>query len=234
MNWKWWSKYVLNIDTIVAIVIFVMVLYFIFTRKRKRYKFQGLDGHSFSDRLKSDPSGDGQRRPKTRKRKLNKHEEECRRIFQDIFGVRFKSVRPKWLKNPVTKRNLELDGYNPSLATPIGKGLAFEYDGEQHSKFNPHFHTSGVDEFKYQVKKDEWKDMKCKERGVMLVRIPHFVAFQDLDRYIREELKRLRVDIPMRGLFSHASKKSRYATVGGRHAPDSAFHAINSGGNIYG
>jgi hypothetical protein len=191
MDWgQWFKHYIWNLDTIIAIVIFTVVLYFIFTSKRKTYKFQGLD-NDFSSRLKK-----GSSRKTKKKRKLNKHEEECRRIFQDLFGQKFKSVRPDWLKNPATKKNLEIDGFNPDIKTHLGMGLGFEYDGEQHSKFTPHFHRSGPDEFVYQVKKDDWKDMKCKERGVLLIRIPHFVAFHDLRRYIKTELDRQKISIP--------------------------------------
>lgn len=128
-----------------------------------------------------------------RKKKINKHEERCRVIFQNIFHVPFSSIRPEWLKNPVTGRNLELDGFNPDIVTPVGKGLAFEYDGHQHSAYKPHFHRGGVDDFKYQVKKDTFKDLKCKERGVLLVRIPHFVDYYDLDRFIAEKLQKMGV-----------------------------------------
>lgn len=41
--WEWCKKYVFNIDTIIILCILFLVLYFIFTRKRKTYKFQGLN-----------------------------------------------------------------------------------------------------------------------------------------------------------------------------------------------
>ena len=132
---------------------------------------------------------------KTSRPKLNKSEERCREIFEDIFGVTFKSIRPDWLRNPVTGKNLELDGYNPNINTPIGKGLAFEYDGIQHSKYSKHFHRSGSQEFIYQTKKDTWKDMMCKKMGVKLIRIPYFIVFQDLENYIRSRLSKEGFDI---------------------------------------
>ena len=66
------------------------------------------------------------------------YEEKCRKIFQELFKKEFRSVRPDWLKNPWTYQNLELDGYNPDVIT---NGLAFEYDGVQHSRFTPLFHS---------------------------------------------------------------------------------------------
>jgi hypothetical protein len=187
---SWIKRYVLNLDAIIAICLVAVVVYFILTRKKKKYKFQGLT-----------PDDEFQQRravvKKKKAKKLNKHEEECRRIFQEMFGVKFSSCRPSILRNPVTGKNLELDGYNADIVTPLGKGLAFEYDGEQHSKFNSHFHQGGPDEFVYQVKKDSWKDLKCKEHKILLIRIPHFVAFQDLRRYIRNELDRQKVSVPL-------------------------------------
>ena len=77
-----------------------------------------------------------------------------------------------------------------TIKTQIGVGLGFEYDGVQHSEYNRHFHRNGVKEFKYQVKKDQWKDNICKDKGILLIRIPHFVSFEDLERYIRTKLTR--------------------------------------------
>lgn len=129
--------------------------------------------------------------------KSNKSEERCREIFQQMFNAKFISVRPPWLKNPVTGKNLELDGYNSDIRTPLGKGLAFEYDGIQHSKLNKHFHRSGESEFQYQVKKDEYKDIRCKEEGVLLIRIPHYIAYGDLERFIHTKVRK-----KMGGTFS--------------------------------
>ena len=74
-----------------------------------------------------------------------------------------------------------------------GTGLAFEYDGIQHSKYNKHFHRKGPIEFVYQTKKDAYKDMVCKNKGVMLIRIPHFVVFDDLEKYIKQKLAKKRL-----------------------------------------
>lgn len=208
-----WYHYLMNIDVIATIILVLVILYFVFTERKKKskYKFQGLQKDWRNHLPKYDhysETGDHEgtvkvtknfndeykplfQKPK-RKKKINKHEERCREIFQNIFRTAFVSTRPDWLKNPVTNRNLELDGFAPDIETPVGKGLAFEYDGEQHSKYNTHFHND-VSDFKYQVKKDTYKDLKCKERGILLVRIPHFVDYYDLDRYITEKLKKMGV-----------------------------------------
>ena len=194
MDWKWWLRNIIHIESLFVICTIVIVIYLIWFQKKK-------NSANFIKDI-ADETGiafeNGKfiipeimiRRPPKKERKVNKHEERCREIFQNIYGVKFKSVRPDWLKNPVTNQNLELDGFNPDIATKIGKGLAFEYDGEQHSKYNRHFHRGGPAEFIYQTKKDSWKDLKCKEMGVTLIRIPYFVTFSDLERYIRQALKK--------------------------------------------
>lgn len=188
-----WSKFLffLHLETLFFIGIVIAVIYFAFFSKNKRKPFQQLE--DFAEEILGASnylhvSGNLIKKPKKPKR-INKHEERCREIFEDIFEVEFKSCRPEWLENPVTHKNLELDGYAPSIKTPLGKGLAFEYDGIQHSKFTPRFQRH-PDEFEYQCKKDSWKDLRCKQEGILLIRIPSFVAFQDLERYIKQKIRR--------------------------------------------
>ena len=195
---KW--EYIFNIDTISIGLVAIAVIYCLLTTKRNpgQFEFQGMGSKSgkwnISEGKKLWDYGVSRHHKKKESRrgrgKLNKHEERCREIFQRIYGRQFKSVRPKWLENPVTGKNLELDGYCPETRTPLGKGLAFEYDGVQHSKYNKHFHRGGPDEFIYQCKKDSWKNIRCKQEGVFLVRIPHFVAYGDLERYITNKLEK--------------------------------------------
>lgn len=110
----------------------------------------------------------------------NKNENRCRKILEKIFGQPFPSVRPSWLKNPATKRNLELDMYCHNLK------LAAEYDGAQHSKMTK-FHGSKK-ELLYQMQRDQYKNKRCKELGITLLRIPYW-AKSDLEGYITRTLK---------------------------------------------
>lgn len=121
----------------------------------------------------------------------NKHEERCREIFQNIFRRPFPSCRPSFLKNPSTGRNLELDGFCPSIVSRTHPGgIAFEYDGIQHAKYSPHFHRNGPSDFLAQVKRDRYKTSVCARRGILLIRIPHFVPFGRLEEYIRDRIRR--------------------------------------------
>jgi hypothetical protein len=180
-----WILNFLHIETLFIIGTVFLLSYFIWKERSVREGLLRLND------VTNDMFGIPKDLVKKKKKKRYKHQERCREIFEQIFHTPFKSVRPDWLKNPVSGgHNLELDGFAPDIRTPIGRGLAFEYDGAQHSKYIPRFHPNGPDDFIYQVKKDSLKDLRCKEQGVMLIRIPHFVDYSDLERYIRQKLSR--------------------------------------------
>ena len=133
--------------------------------------------------------GKGRRRGS---KKINVHEEKCRDVFEKLFKTNFPTTRKiKWLKNPETGRPLELDGFNPYIKTPIGTGLAFEYDGAQHAAPNGHFHgLDAVKEFSSQFRRDLHKSNLCKEHKVLLIRIHHLVDFDQLENFIRKKLEK--------------------------------------------
>ena len=114
----------------------------------------------------------------------SRSEKLTRDIFEKIMSVEFQTVRPDFLKNPKTGRNLELDGYNENLK------LAFEYNGEQHYKFLKYFHDTEED-FKIQREHDEFKYKKCLELGITLISIPYtFDCYnpEKLEIFIKDEL----------------------------------------------
>ena len=120
---------------------------------------------------------------KTRKAIPKRHEARCRFIMETIFQAPFKSVRPDFLKY-TTGKNLELDGYNEEL------GIAFEYQGAQHRKYTPMFHKTYRD-FTKQQERDAFKKQVCVKRGIRLVEIPDTILFDDLEDYIRDQVKDL-------------------------------------------
>jgi len=178
---RWWHIF-FNVHVFVILLIAIFAFYIIKNPKPKQDEIVGsfnqiiLD--TFNEKIELFPS----KKFSLRKPCEKKNETRCREIMETLTGKPFVSIRPEWLKNPATGRNLELDGYNEELK------LAFEYDGNQHSSFNPHFHKTPQD-FVDQGKRDLIKDKLCKERGVTLIRIPSFVAFDDLERYIGVKLK---------------------------------------------
>jgi hypothetical protein len=188
---RWWISTIFHIETLFFLTIIIAVIYFWWTKDDSVFK-KFLQIQQDAETLLSAEGSLVHNLPSlqfSKKPKINRSEERCREVFQQIFGVKFKSIRPDWLKNPVTGENLELDGYNPDIRTRLGKGLAFEYDGQQHSKYTKYFHRHGEEEFNYQVKKDTWKDLMCKKRGVLLIRIPYFVPYHDLERHITRVLR---------------------------------------------
>lgn len=177
----WWSL-LLNPQVIIFLIVLAVAIYFIWKAEKRPYEFKGLTSRPVEIQPKK----------RARTKRVNKFEERCREIFEDIFDHNFPSTRPSFLKNPVTGQNLELDGYCPYIQTPIGTGLAFEYDGAQHAKYSPYFHRSKK-EFIYQTKKDSYKDAKCRQKGIMLVRIPHTIKYEKLEEFIEKKLARMGV-----------------------------------------
>jgi hypothetical protein len=123
-----------------------------------------------------------------------KNETECRRVLEQLFQRPFKKVRPDWLKNPKTKRNLELDGFNADVPNGIrlnngdvGRGIAFEYNGKEHYEFCPRFHRTS-NEVAYQREKDALKAERCRSRHILLLVIPYTVRPMQIRSFIRNEL----------------------------------------------
>lgn len=213
MSFMWWVEKFFHIETLFAIFV-LWCLWFVFFYGDKQSDvssrlnhlintFENISSKSDYDHTTSfrfakrkstttnKSSLSSTQHPSPIKRKY-KSEERCREIFEGLFDQEFPSIRPSWLKNPTTGMNLELDGYCANIATPLGKGLAFEYDGQQHARYTPKFHESPKN-FVSQCKRDIWKDKKCRELGILVIRIPHTIRFDELDMYIVKELGRYRL-----------------------------------------
>jgi len=113
-----------------------------------------------------------------------KRESHVRHILQNIFQKPFASTRPSWLKNPKTKRKLEIDCYNAELR------IAVEVDGEQHSHYLPHFHKTYAN-FLKQQERDLMKSKMILDRGLRLIRVPYSVPNNDLEKFIMTELNKI-------------------------------------------
>jgi hypothetical protein len=107
----------------------------------------------------------------------NKSEEECRVIIESIFKRKFPTTRPDFLKNPLSKKNLELDCYCEEL------GIALEYNGIQHYKYPNPFHKTEY-EFKKQLERDIYKKKMCRINDVLLIVIPYDMKKEKIRRYI--------------------------------------------------
>lgn len=105
---------------------------------------------------------------------LYKNEQECREAFEALTEKSFPKSKPEWLQG------LELDGYCPELR------IAFEYQGRQHYKVIPHWHSNGKADLEAQQARDAKKVRLCDENWVTLVVIPHTI--RDKTMFIEREL----------------------------------------------
>ena len=116
-------------------------------------------------------------------KKQSSGEAECRRVLQHLFSRPFPSVRPDFLRNPVTRggNNLELDCYCEELR------LAVEYNGQQHYKYVPYFHSSH-EAFRNQQYRDEIKRRMCQDNRITLIEVPYTIKTKDIAAYLVREL----------------------------------------------
>lgn len=114
----------------------------------------------------------------------SKGEKECRRVLEKYTGKLFSKKRPSFLRNHISGHNLELDCFNDDLK------LALEYNGEQHYKYIPYFHST-KDSF-YNLKyKDDIKQRLCAENGIHLIIVPYTIPFEHIEKYVKDKLEKI-------------------------------------------
>ena len=127
------------------------------------------------------------------KKKRWKMQTICSLVIQSLTCKRFISIRPDWLKNPITDKNMEIDDFSEDLL------LGLEYNGEQHYKYTPFYHkekycaydgkvVSGMRHFELQVFRDEVKKSLCDEQGITILIVPYTVKPEDVVSYILTKL----------------------------------------------
>ena len=120
--------------------------------------------------------------------KRSKGEAICCQVMEELTGKRFTTVRPPFLKNPETNRNLEIDCYNDELK------IGVEYNGIQHYVY-PNFTGQSYEQFINQVRRDEYKIRACDEHGVYLITVPYTVPHDQIRDYLIDRLRPLGPDI---------------------------------------
>jgi hypothetical protein len=105
--------------------------------------------------------------------------------LEQMFRKPFYKIRPEFLKNKHTGRNLEIDLFNKEL------NLAVEVQGVQHYKFSPRFHLTPK-HFEDQVQRDQDKAMKCRQMGITLIEIPYNIKEENLKTFLMQQLRRER------------------------------------------
>jgi hypothetical protein len=111
----------------------------------------------------------------------SKGEKLCMQVLSKIYKKPFYRVRPDFLRNPDTGRNLELDIFNSEL------GIACEYNGKQHYAF-PSFPGHTREKFIQGLKKDLYKIKTCKRLGIYLIVVPYTVKIENIEDFIRSRL----------------------------------------------
>ena len=111
-------------------------------------------------------------------KKISKAELICKEAIEEIYGAPFHCIRPNFLKNPETKRNLELDMYNHDLK------LAVEYSGQQHYVW-PNYTGQTKEQFINQVRRDKYKLECCDANGIYLITVPYTVPYHKIKDYLK-------------------------------------------------
>ena len=109
----------------------------------------------------------------------SKFEQKCYEAAIRVLGGSFKTVRPDWLKNPKTGKNLEIDIYCDK------RGIGIEAQGYQHIQYPNKYHKS-EEEFKKQVERDNFKHKKCEELGIYLLLI--YDDCENIEKYIYDNV----------------------------------------------
>lgn len=114
-------------------------------------------------------------------------QERVRAIFELAFEQKFEKMKPEWLKNPITSRSLELDGYCEALQ------MAFEYQGRQHFSDSTQF----AGELEEQIKRDQEKEVQCKALGIQLIKInqPRSYKKEKFIQSVIEDCKNQGIDL---------------------------------------
>lgn len=181
---RYWEEYGFEGLAILAgIVIVVLFLYNWFTNKQGTYS-NGLSPSYFGSKtlsfgpLPRDPFMN-YRQHTVRDSKL---ELAAKYHLEDMFQLPFYKIRPDFLKNEATGRNLEIDLFCKEL------NLAVEIQGIQHYKFSPKFHLT-EQQFQEQQQRDQMKAHKCRQRGIRLIEIPYHVKERDVRSYLQRKLR---------------------------------------------
>jgi len=164
-------------EIVFYISVIFLIIYAIKFRNKEEYEFVGI-GEEDLILLR-----------KRYRRFYNKREAICRKIMEELFHSPFPTIRPSFLKYPLTGRNLELDCYNPRLR------IALEYQGEQHYNYMPRIFHNSHEDFIGQQNRDNFKYHRCIQLGIKLVRVPYTIPTDKLKSFIREELAKFGVKV---------------------------------------
>nr|QIQ08550.1 restriction-fold (UvrB-like) nuclease [Carcinus maenas virus 1] len=125
--------------------------------------------------------------PKDFHKQFSSKEDLCKQIFLQRYGIKMAKTRPIFLKFKETKGRLEFDGYNASVQTKKGKGLAFEYNGPQHYFIN-YQNKYSFGKLLSVHRHDRLKNDYCKRHGIALITIPYNIDKSRIVDYIHKQM----------------------------------------------
>jgi len=99
-----------------------------------------------------------------RNAKESKGEALCRAYVLILTGKLCNTLRPDWMRNPLTKRPLELDIYN------VNDKYAFEVNGKHHYE--------NVVKENNQIWRDSVKHHVCNQKGIKLIDVPYCIKHE--------------------------------------------------------
>ena len=109
-----------------------------------------------------------------------KNESATRKIFETLTGRSFPHKKGLFASNALW----DLDGYCEEL------GIAFEYHGQQHYMFVPHFHRNGIEDLEKQQKRDRQIEIEAiyRDMPICLLVVPYWLSNDERQEFIRHEL----------------------------------------------
>lgn len=178
---KWWNDYGFDVCTILAVTsIIILFIYNCITNKKGSYSTNRIQQNSF---VNIDPPKDKFFNYRQHTLRDSKLELSSKYHLESMFNRPFFKIRPEFLKNEHTGKNLEIDLYNHELR------LAVEIQGIQHYKFSPRFHLSET-QFIEQKQRDNMKKLKCTQFGIKLIEVPYNIKEKDVRNFLKKELNK--------------------------------------------
>lgn len=184
---KIWKKYGWELLLVCTIIVFIFAAIYYSSNKDKQQDILDMSFvyKNFKPKKRNNKDLDYlYYQKKTQQPKDSKGEIECKRCIEKLLNRPFNKIRPDFLKNNVTGKNLELDLYNSDL------NLCVEMNGRQHYEFVPYFHRN-YEAFLNQRYRDEMKKNKCSENGVKFIEVPYTVKIENIENYLKQELIKL-------------------------------------------
>jgi len=164
------------------IIIIVLCFYNYLTGQQGTYTHQPNFSTALGGMMFPDPPKDPYFNYRQHTVRDSKLELASKYHLEQLFQRPFYKIRPDFLKNEATGRNLELDLYNHELR------LAVEVQGKQHYEYTPRFHMD-ASQLEGQHHRDQLKKKRCQQFGIRLIEVPYNIKEKNLRDYLLMKLR---------------------------------------------